>query len=103
MFPSSCTATVEDVFKYNMNNYLYPEYANVRNIDMDEINIYNATFLDDGKYYNNFNIDNISEKEAIMKFAEKEKVFGNEENKILNNIIEKNLVETKNNFFDYYD
>ena len=38
-----------------------------------------------------------------MKFAEKEKVFGAEENKILNNIIEKNLVETKNNFFDYYD
>lgn len=35
--------------------------------------------------------------------AEKEKVFGDEENKILNDIIEKNLVETKNNFFDYYD
>ena len=35
--------------------------------------------------------------------AEKEKVFGDEENKILNDIIEKNVVETKNNFFDYYD
>lgn len=35
--------------------------------------------------------------------AEKEKVFGDEENKILNDIIEKNLVETKKNFFDYYD
>ena len=34
MFQSSCTATVEDIFKYNMINYQYPEYANVRNIDM---------------------------------------------------------------------
>lgn len=103
MFPSNCTATVNDTYQYNMHKYLYPEYANVRYIDMDEINIFNATFLDDGKYYNNININNISEKEAIMKFSEKEKVFGDEENKILNGIIEKNIVETKNNFFDYYD
>ncbi len=103
MFPSTCTATVEDNFKCNMYKYLFPEYANVRDIDMDEINIYNATFLDDGKYYNTININNISEKEAIMKFAKKEKVFGDEENEILNDIIEKNIVETKSNFFDYYD
>lgn len=103
MFLSTCTATVEDMFKCNMDKYLYPAYTNVRTIDIDEINIYNATFLEDGKYYNTVNINNISEKEAIMKFAEKEKVFGEEENKILENIIERNLVQTKNNFFDYYD
>lgn len=103
MFFSNCTATVEDNFKYNMYKYLYPTYANVRTIDMDDINICNATFLDDGKYYDTININNISEKEVVIKFAEKEKVFGDEENKILNNIIEKNLTETKSNFFDYYD
>ena len=50
MFPSTCTATVEDNFKYDMYKYLFPEYANVRDIDMDEINIYNATFLYDEKF-----------------------------------------------------
>lgn len=109
MFPSSCTATAQDTY-YDNCNFLFPKYVNVRTIDMDEIknynnniNIFNATFLDDGKYYNTLNINNISEKEAIMKIAEKEKVFGKEENNILNSIIEKNIVETKNNFFDYYD
>ena len=40
---------------------------------------------------------------VFWNYSEKEKVFGDEENKILNGIIEKNIVETKNNFFDYYD
>lgn len=34
--------------------------------------------------------------------ANLEKVFGTEENWILQQIIEKNSVEYKNNFFDYY-
>ena len=103
MFPGICTATIEDIYKYDMYKNLTPAYANVRCIDLDEFNIYNATFLDDGKYYESVRINNISEKEAIMNFARKEKIFGNEENKILQEIINKNLVEAKNNFFDYYD
>lgn len=103
MFPSTCTATREENFKYDMYKYLNPEYANVRCINMDEFNIYNATFLDDGKYYEAIKINNISEKEAIMNLAKKEKFFGDEENEILDSIIEKNSVEVKSNFFDYYD
>ena len=38
-----------------------------------------------------------------MEFAKKEKLFDNEQNEILNSIMEKNSVEVKDNFFDYYD
>lgn len=101
MFLSNCTATTEK--NYNMYKFLNPEYANVRYIDMDEINRCNATFLEDGKYYQAVKINSISEKEAIMEFAKKEKFFDNEQNEILNSIMEKNSVEVKDNFFDYYD
>lgn len=103
MFTWNSAATVEENLKYDMYKYLNPGYANVRCLDMDECNIYNATFLEDGKYYESVRINNISEKEAIMKFAKKEKVFGDKENKVLEEIINKNIVETKNNFFDYYN
>ena len=42
-------------------------------------------------------------KVDIDEYEKLEKFFGNEENKIMNNIIEKNVVETKNNFFEYYE
>ena len=103
MFFSNCTATTEKNLEYDIHKYLNPEYANVRYIDMDEINRCNATFLDDGKYYQAIKINNISEKEAIMEFAKKEKLFDNEQNEILNSIMEKNSIEVKDNFFDYYD
>ena len=107
MFVSNCTPNVP--YEREMHKYLNPEYANVRCINMDEfnnynrINIYNATFLDDGKYYNPVNINNISEKEAIMKMYEREKCFGKEENEALKTIINKIAVKTQNNIFDYYD
>ena len=104
MFFSNCTATVPK--DYNYTNNLYQEYANVRDFDIDEFgkfNIYNATFMDDGKYYMPININNISEKEAIMKMYENEKFFGEEENRVLDEIIEKISVKAQNNFFDYYD
>lgn len=105
MFSFNCTATVQENYNY-MNKYLNSEYANIRIMDIDEfnkVNIYNATFLDDGKYYLPVQINDISEKEVIMKLYENEKFFGDEENKILEKIINNNAVPTQKNFFDYYD
>lgn len=86
------------------NANIIPDYANIRCIDIEEFNsICNATFLDDGKYYETIKINNMSKKEEIMQFASKEKAFGDEENRILQDIIQKNSIDAKNNFFDYYD
>lgn len=100
----NCTATVQENYNY-MNKYFYPEYANIRAMDEDfyKFNICNATFLDDGKYYLPIQINDITEKEVIMKLYENEKFFGKEENKILDGIIKGNLVTPQSNFFDYYD
>lgn len=106
MFTGNCTATIPNDYTSYMNKFLYSEYANVRDIDMEEFykfNIFNATFTDDGKYYMPININNISEKEAIMEMYKDEKFFGAEENKSLDQIIDKLSVTTQNNFFDYYD
>lgn len=105
MFSFNSNATIQENFNYS-NNYINSTYSNVRMMDMDEFNkfnIYNATFLDDGKYYLPIQINNISEKEIIMNLYENEKYFEEEENSILEKIIENNSVPTQNNFFDYYD
>lgn len=104
MISFNCTATVQENYNY-MNKYSNPEYANVRVMDEEfyRVNIYNATFLEDGKYYLPIQINDITEKEVIMKLYENEKFFGEEENKILEKIIKSNSVTTQNNFFDYYD
>ena len=67
-------------------------------IDMQELQAINMKIkeLDMMGYCEYFKVD-IDEYEKLEKF------FGNEENKIMNNIIEKNVVETKNNFFEYYE
>lgn len=96
--------TLQDDFRY-MNNFLNCEYSNVRVIDMNEfnrLNLYNATFLDDGKYYVSQKIANISEREVIMDLVKNEKYFGDSEKKARNKIIEEISVKHQNNFFDYY-
>lgn len=85
---------------------LVPNYANVRNVDLEEFDFnnftVNATFKDDGKYYISQNINNISEREAIMDLVKNEKYFGEKEKQARNKIIEKIAVKHQNNFFDYY-
>ena len=85
---------------------LIPNYSNVRIIDLNKLSFnnftINATFTDDGKYYISQNVNNISDKEAIMDLAKNEKYFGDNEKEARNKIIEKIAVKHQNNFFDYY-
>lgn len=103
MFFEGSTAAIEYKFQENLYKYSNPEYAYIRCVDMDEYNMCNATFWDDGRYYQAIKINNISEKEAIMEFSKKEKFFDEKQNEILSAIMDSHSVEIKNNFFDYYD
>ena len=52
--------------------------------------------------YNHININNISEKEAIIEMYKNEKSFGESENRKLKKLIEKISVNPQNNFWNYY-
>lgn len=87
-------------FDYSLYKKIYPEYAIVSYNNSRSVN---GTFLNDNDYYQFTRFINIYEKDRIMNYARKEKVFGYAENKIIEQIILKNSVEPRSNFFEYYD